>query len=128
MATPWLDIARYADSYGYQSDQLCPTWPYRDWVVRAFNRDLPYDRFITEQIAGDLLPKPTRHQRLATAFNRLHRMTNEGGSVPEEWRQEGVADRVKTFGTAATVRTATAFPGQWRKRRAVRRPFSTSKS
>src|SRR5207248_1667463 len=100
MASPWLDLARYADSYGYQSDQLCPTWPYRDWVVRAFNRDLPYDRFVTEQIAGDLLPKATRDQRLATAFNRLHRMTNEGGSVPEEWRQEGVADRVKTFGTA----------------------------
>src|SRR5438105_9415023 len=100
MAVPWLDAARYADSYGYQSDQLCPTWPYRDWVVRAFNRDLPYDRFITEQLAGDLLPSATREQRLATAFNRLHRMTNEGGSVPEEWRQEGVADRVKTFGTA----------------------------
>ena len=100
MALPWLDVARYADSYGYQSDQLCATWPYRDWVVRAFNSNLPYDRFITEQIAGDLLPNATRDQRLATAFNRLHRMTNEGGSVPEEWRMEGVADRVRTFGTA----------------------------
>jgi hypothetical protein len=114
MAVPWLDLARYADSYGYQSDQLCTTWPYRDWVVKAFNENLPYDRFITLQLAGDLLPgagNPTatargaggvggREQRLATAFNRLHRMTNEGGSVPEEWRLEGVADRVHTFGTA----------------------------
>lgn len=100
MALPWLDVARYADSYGYQSDQLCPTWPYRDWVVKAFNENLPYDRFITDQLAGDLLPGATRETRLATAFNRLHRMTNEGGSVAEEWRQEGVADRVKTFGTA----------------------------
>jgi hypothetical protein len=100
MAVPWLDAARYADSYGYQSDQLCPTWPYRDWVVKAFNDNLPYDKFLTWQIAGDLLPGSTREQKLATAFNRLHRMTNEGGSVPEEWRVEGVADRVQTFGTA----------------------------
>ncbi|HLK58067.1 MAG TPA: DUF1549 domain-containing protein, partial [Chthonomonadaceae bacterium] len=100
MALPWLDVARYADSYGYQSDQLCPTWPYRDWVVQAFNANMPYDHFLTEQLAGDLLPNATQDQRLATAFNRLHRMTNEGGSVPEEWRMEGVADRVRTFGTA----------------------------
>ncbi len=100
MAVPWLDVARYADSYGYQSDQLSPTWPYRDWVVGAFNRNLPFDEFIRWQIAGDLLPNATRQQRLATAFNRLHRMTNEGGSVEEEWRIEYVADRVQTFGTA----------------------------
>ncbi len=100
MAAPWLDLSRYADSYGYQSDQLCPTWPYRDWVVKAFNENLPYDQFLTWQIAGDLLPNATREQQLATAFNRLHRMTNEGGSVPEEWRLEGVADRVNTFSTA----------------------------
>jgi hypothetical protein len=100
MATPWLDTARYADSYGYQSDQLCPTWPYRDWVVNAFNANLPYNKFLTWQLAGDLLPNATREQRLATAFNRLHRMTNEGGSVAEEWRIEGVADRVRTLGTA----------------------------
>jgi Protein of unknown function (DUF1553)/Protein of unknown function (DUF1549)/Concanavalin A-like lectin/glucanases superfamily/Planctomycete cytochrome C len=97
MAVPWLDAARYADSYGYQSDQLCPTWPYRDWVVDAFNRNLPYDQFLTEQLAGDLLPNATRQQRLATAFNRLHRQTNEGGSVEEEWRIEYVSDRVQTF-------------------------------
>ena len=100
MAVPWLDAARYADSYGYQSDQLCPTWPYRDWVVEAFNENLRYDEFLTEQLAGDLLPHATRKQRLATAFNRLHRMTNEGGSIEEEWRQEYVSDRILTFSTA----------------------------
>ena len=99
LATPWLDAARYADSYGYQSDQLCPAWPYRDWVVEAFNRNLPFDQFLTEQLAGDLLPGATRKQRLATAFNRLHRQTNEGGSIAEEWRHEYIADRVHTFGT-----------------------------
>ena len=105
MAIPWLDSARYADSYGYQSDQLCPTWPYRDWVVDAFNNNLPYDRFLTEQLAGDLLPNATRSQRLATAFNRLHRQTNEGGSIEEEWRIEYVADRIHTFGTVALALT-----------------------
>jgi mono/diheme cytochrome c family protein len=100
MALPWLDIARYADSYGYQSDQLCPTYPYRDWVIQAFNKNLSYKQFALEQLAGDLLPNANRDQRLATAFNRIHRMTNEGGSVAEEWRMEGVADRVRTFGTA----------------------------
>src|SRR5205809_6365091 len=100
MAVPWLDAVRYADSYGYQSDQLCPTWPYRDWVVAAFNDNMPYDRFLTEQLAGDLLPQATRQQRLATAFNRLHRQTNEGGSIEEEWRTEYVSDRVQTFSTA----------------------------
>ncbi len=97
MAVPWLDAARYADSYGYQSDQLSPTWPYRDWVVEALNENMPYDEFLREQLAGDLLPHATRKQRLATAFNRLHRQTNEGGSVEEEWRNEYVSDRVQTF-------------------------------
>lgn len=100
MAIPWLDLARYGDSYGYQSDQLETVWPWRDWVVSAFNQNLPYDKFITYQLAGDLVPNATKETRLATAFNRLHRMTNEGGSVAEEWRLEAVADRVKTFGTA----------------------------
>ncbi|MCA9188156.1 MAG: DUF1553 domain-containing protein [Pirellulaceae bacterium] len=100
MAIAWLDAARYADSYGYQSDQLSPTWPYRDWVVRAFNENLPYDRFLTQQLAGDLLPDATADQILATAFNRLHRQTNEGGSIEEEWRTEYAADRVHTFGSA----------------------------
>ncbi len=100
MAVAWLDAARYADSYGYQSDQLNTAWPYRDWVVRALNNNLPYDKFLTWQLAGDLLANPTRDQILATAFNRLNRMTNEGGSIAEEFRTEGVSDRVHTLGTA----------------------------
>ncbi|MEM6471512.1 MAG: DUF1553 domain-containing protein [Planctomycetota bacterium] len=100
MAIFWLDAARYADSYGYQSDKLNTQWPFRDWVVKAFNDNLPYDDFLTWQLAGDLLPNPTREQVLATAFNRIHRLNNEGGAVFEEWRIENVADRVHTFGTA----------------------------
>ena len=96
----WLDLARYGDSYGYQSDQLSPTWPYRDWVIRAFNTNMPYDQFIINQLAGDLRPNATVETRLGTTFQRLHRMTNEGGSVAEEWRMEGVADRVRTTTTA----------------------------
>ena len=96
----WLDLARYGDSYGYQSDQLSPTWPYRDWVIRAFNTNMPYDQFIINQIAGDLRPDATVETKLGTTFQRLHRMTNEGGSVAEEWRMEGVADRVRTTTTA----------------------------
>lgn len=100
MAVDWLDAARYSDSYGYQSDLLMPTWPYRDWVVNAFNRNLPYDKFLTEQVAGDLIPGATRDQVLATAFNRLHRQSNEGGSVAEEFKTEYAVDRVSTFGTS----------------------------
>ena len=100
MAVAWLDAARYADSYGYQSDKLNTQWPYRDWVIQAFNDNLPYDNFLTWQLAGDLLENPTREQRLATVFNRTHRLNNEGGAVFEEWRIENVADRVHTFGTA----------------------------
>src|SRR5690606_13116951 len=93
MASEWLDIARYADTFGYQSDVDRPVWPWRDWVVKAFCDNLPYDQFATWQIAGDLLPAATREQQLATAFQRLHRQTNEGGSVEEEMRLEYVADR-----------------------------------
>jgi hypothetical protein len=100
MALEWLDAARYADSFGYQSDADTHLWPWRDWVIEAFNQNLPYDQFITWQVAGDLLDRPTRRQRLATAFNRLHRMTGEGGSIAEEYRNEYVSDRVHTFGTA----------------------------
>ncbi len=100
MASDWLDLARYADTYGYQSDVHREVWPYRDWVLRAFRDNMAYDRFVTAQLAGDLLPGATRDGRLATAFNRLHRQTNEGGSVEEEFRVEYVADRVHTFGTA----------------------------
>lgn len=100
MATPWLDVARYADSFGYQADINTEAWPYRDWVIRMFNDNLPLDQFIIQQLAGDLLPDATRDQKLATAFNRIHRKTNEGGSVPEEFRQEGISDRIHTVGTA----------------------------
>jgi hypothetical protein len=99
MAVPWLDAARYADSFGYQSDLLTTSWPYRDWVVRAFNDNMPFDRFATLQLAGDLLPEAGREEILPTAFNRLHRMTNEGGSIREEFRTEYAADRTATFGT-----------------------------
>ncbi len=98
-AALWLDLARFADTYGYQNDVERDISPWRDWVIRVFNDNLPYDQFVTWQIAGDLLPSPTRDQALATAFNRLHRQTNEGGSVEEEFRAEYVADRVATTGT-----------------------------
>jgi hypothetical protein len=100
MATPWLDVARYADSFGYQADIQTDAWPYRDWVIKAFNDNLPIDQFIIHQLAGDLLPNATRDQKLATAFNRVHRKTNEGGSIPEEFRQEGISDRIHTIGIA----------------------------
>ena len=100
MAMDWLDLARYADTYGYQSDVERDMSAYRDWVIKAFNENLSYDKFLTWQLAGDLLPNATREQRIATAFNRLHRQTNEGGSIDEEFRTEYAADRVNTVGTA----------------------------
>jgi hypothetical protein len=100
MAIDWLDLARYADTYGYQADVDRDMSPYRDWVIRAFNDNLSYDRFLTWQLAGDLLPNATTEQRIATAFNRLHRQTNEGGSIEAEFRTEYVIDRVNTFSTA----------------------------
>src|SRR6267378_4048183 len=100
MAAPWLDLARYADTYGYQMDAPRPVWPYRDWVIQAFNENLPFDQFVTWQLAGDLLPNATKEQRLATAFNRLHLQNEEGGVVDEEFRVAYVDDRVDTFGTA----------------------------
>lgn len=99
-ANDWLDAARYADTFGYQSDRDMHVWPWRDWVIRAFQSNLPYDKFILWQTAGDMLDNPTRDQLLATAFNRLHRQTNEGGSIEEEFRIEYVADRLRTSGTA----------------------------
>ena len=100
LAVHWLDLARYSDTYGYQVDRNRFVWPWRDWVIRAFNDNLPYDDFLTWQLAGDLLPNATDDQRLATTFNRLHPQKVEGGSVPEEFRVEYVADRNHTFGTA----------------------------
>lgn len=96
MAVEWLDVARYADTYGYQSDRDMHMWPWRDWVIEAFNSNLSYRDFIVWQTAGDMLHHPTRNQVLATAFNRLHRQTNEGGSIAEEFRQEYISDRVRT--------------------------------
>lgn len=100
MAADWLDLARYADSYGFQVDRDREVWPWRDWVVKAFNDNLRFDQFITWQLAGDLLPNPTDEQVLATAFNRLHQQESEGGSVEEEYRVEYIADRVQTVATA----------------------------
>jgi len=100
VATNWLDLSRYADTHGYQTDRYRDVWPYRDWVISAINQDLPYDQFITWQLAGDMLPDPTDEQKLATAFNRLHRQNEEGGSTEEEFRVEYMTDRVNTLGTA----------------------------
>lgn len=100
MSVDWLDLARYADTYGYQEDRYRDMWPWRDWVIKSFNRNMPFDQFITWQLAGDLLPGASNEQILATAFNRLHRQTSEGGSDEEEFRTEYVVDRVDTFGAA----------------------------
>tara|TARA_R110002049_G_scaffold72490_7_gene187492 strand:+ start:42034 stop:45312 length:3279 start_codon:yes stop_codon:yes gene_type:complete len=99
MALPWLDAARYADSAGYQNDFKRTQWPWRDWVIRAFNANMPFDQFSIEQLAGDLLPNPTPDQLLATAFNRNHRINAEGGIIPQEFLVEYVADRVETTST-----------------------------
>ena len=100
MAAEWLDIARYADTHGYQNDRERRMWPWRDWVIDALNANMSFDAFSTWQLAGDLMPDATVEQQLATAFNRNHRQTNEGGSIEEEFRTEYVADRTNTVGTA----------------------------
>ena len=100
MASDWMDVARYSDTYGYQVDRDRYVWPWRDWVIRAFNSNMPYDQFVIEQLAGDLLPEATDDQILATTFNRLHPQKVEGGSVEEEFRVEYVVDRTQTFATA----------------------------
>ncbi|RVU24112.1 DUF1553 domain-containing protein [Sandaracinomonas limnophila] len=97
MATPWLDLARYADSHGYQDDGLRTMWPWRDWVIHAFNSNYSYAKFLTWQLAGDLFPKPTKEMLLATGFNRNHKITQEGGVIDEEYRVEYVNDRTNTF-------------------------------
>ena len=98
MAMSWLDFARYADSNGFQVDSSRFQWPWRDWVVKAFNDNMPFDQFTIEQLAGDLLPNATRSQLVATGFNRNHRLNGEGGIIAEEWRVETVIDRVETTG------------------------------
>ncbi|MBI3839896.1 MAG: PSD1 domain-containing protein [Planctomycetia bacterium] len=95
-ARVWLDLARYADSKGYGSDPLRTIWRYRDWVIEAFNRNLPYDQFTIEQLAGDLLPHPTDDQLLATAFHRNTMANDEGGTDDEEFRVAAVKDRIET--------------------------------
>tara|TARA_R110002124_G_C8974256_1_gene515601 strand:+ start:6667 stop:8952 length:2286 start_codon:yes stop_codon:yes gene_type:complete len=97
LALLWLDISRYADSFGYQNDNIRTQWPYRDWVIHAFNKNIPYDKFLTWQFAGDLLPEPNREQLLATAFNRNHKITEEEGVIHEEYRVEYVLDKTNTF-------------------------------
>ena len=103
MSVDWMDLSRYADSHGYHADGYRMMWPWRDWVIEAFDENMPYDEFITLQLAGDLIPNPTPETRLATAFHRNHQMTAEGGIVDEEYRLEYVADRTNT--------TARAFMG-----------------
>ena len=95
-ARPWLDQARYADTNGYEKDGGRSIWPYRDWVIRAFNRDMPFDQFTIEQIAGDLLPNATLDQRIATGFHRNTMINTEGGIDDEEFRVAAVVDRVNT--------------------------------
>ncbi len=100
MAVEWLDLARYADTYGYQADNARPMWRWRDWVIEAYNKNMPYDKFLHWQLAGDLMPDPSKKQILATAFNRSHQQNAEGGIINEEYRVEYVSDRTDTFGKA----------------------------
>ncbi|MCC6419501.1 MAG: DUF1549 domain-containing protein, partial [Gemmataceae bacterium] len=99
LAIKWLEAARYADTNGYQTDGERFMWRWRDWVIDAFNQNMPFDRFTLEQLAGDMLPNPTLEQRIATGFNRNHRGNSEGGIIPEEYAVEYVVDRVDTTTT-----------------------------
>ncbi len=99
MTLPWLEAARYADTDGYQNDRYRYQHAWRDWVIRAFNLNMPYNDFVVEQVAGDMLPEPTLWQQVASGFGRNHRINSEDGSIPEEWLTENVVDRVDTLGT-----------------------------
>ncbi len=96
----WLDLARYADSHGYQDDSYRSQWPWRDWVIHAFNQNMPYNQFVTWQLAGDLLPEASKEQILATGFCRNHKITQEGGVIEDEYRTEYIADKANLFGSA----------------------------
>ncbi|HKC84806.1 MAG TPA: DUF1549 and DUF1553 domain-containing protein, partial [Blastocatellia bacterium] len=96
----WLDAARYADTNGFEKDRARSIWPYRDWVINAFNKDMPFDQFTIEQLAGDLLPHPTLETRVATGFLRNSMLNQEGGVDPEQFRVEGIIDRVDAVGKA----------------------------
>ena len=100
MAGHWLDVARYADSHGFQNDQLRTMWPWRDWVIHAFNQNYSYEKFVTYQLAGDLVPNKNLESILATGFNRNHKINQEAGIIEEEFRVEDVTDRTNTFGKA----------------------------
>ncbi|MSU62686.1 MAG: DUF1553 domain-containing protein [Pedosphaera sp.] len=95
-ARPWLDLARYADTNGYEADNRRTIWPYRDWVINALNRDLPFDQFVIEQFAGDLLPNATTEQKIATGFHRNTMVNTEGGTDEEEFRTAAIVDRINT--------------------------------
>ena len=99
MALDWMEASRYADTDGYQNDRFRYMWVWRDWLIQAINDNKPFDRFVTEQIAGDLLPDRNFYTQVATGFSRNHRINSEGGSIPDEWIVEYVADRVETMGT-----------------------------
>ncbi len=133
----WLDLARYADSDGYNIDSPRPMWKYRDWVINALNRDMPFDQFVIEQIAGDLLPHPTADQLIATGFHRNTLLNLEGGIDFEQYRVEAVADRTDTTTTLGSTpgrSMASTSPGtmadcahavaEARSRHAIRRFFS----
>lgn len=100
MAADWLDVARFADSHGYTVDRIRDMSPYRDWVIKAFNQNLPYDQFVHWQLAGDMMPNATKDMVIATAFNRNHQQNMEGGIIEEEFQAEYVMDRTNTFGDA----------------------------
>lgn len=100
MAVDWLDLARFSDSHGYTVDRLRDMAPYRDWVIDAFNKNMPYNQFVKWQLAGDMMPKPTKEMLIATAFNRNHPQNLEGGIVEKEFQTEYVMDRTNTFGQA----------------------------
>lgn len=105
MSTYWLDVSRFADSYGYLDDKHYDQSPWRTWVINAYNKNLPFDKFIIWQLAGDLLPNPTQEQVLATGFNRNHKQNSEAGIIEEEFRVEYVTDRTNTLGASVMATT-----------------------